>query len=487
MGNYYIESKDNNHIRILDILQWFSRFTFKEFCDNVNQIFLQNKTNLHIQLNENNVKNFLHKLSSLRKNKHPYPMNVILSLPHLENSTINNDNLYHLHNFLSLGIMFCTRNKKDKSNTNNMKYLMHMLNNTPLFIETFINELIKITILIQWKPHNYEYQTLINNNEYNYRCISNEKIISIIKNKLNVTLSNEKVAEGLFTKINTNSFSNFYLELCYYFIQDTLLNENYFNYHTEILNQINNSLSLQQDDIHNNNTNDPLNYLKQYTFKYFINSLLCFDTQEQNKMTQLVSSDLENLLSQRVTCSKCKIFFEQYFSNTYTNDKNKIEQFKLFGKETYSLFKLFESNHIKCGIHPKLEFTKLTLAIFALLYCQINDVEKIRFICSLLMKSGKIRKKNITNDTLFLTFIYLSNTKLSQYSNLYNKETIDEHAITIYEDRIMNCKNQIIQTIFGDSDELSLQDFLNKLNNIGSNFTPIYFRKELELFNCKIQ
>ena len=97
MGNYYTESEDNNYIRILDILQWFSRFTFKEFCDNVNQIFLQNKTNLHIQLNENNVKNFLHKLSSLRKNKHPYPMNVLLSLPRLENSTIN-DNLYHLHN-----------------------------------------------------------------------------------------------------------------------------------------------------------------------------------------------------------------------------------------------------------------------------------------------------------------------------------------------------------------------------------------------------
>ena len=146
MGNHHIEPEKNNHIRILDILQWFSRYTFKEYCDNLNQILPHNKTSAHIKVNETNVKNFLHKLSSIRKNKHPYPMNILLLCSNLENTSTDN-NLYHLHNFLSLGIIFCTRNKKNKSNNNhNMNYLMHMLKTTPLFIDAFINELLKMLI-----------------------------------------------------------------------------------------------------------------------------------------------------------------------------------------------------------------------------------------------------------------------------------------------------------------------------------------------------
>jgi hypothetical protein len=232
---------------------------------------------------------------------------------------------------------------------------------------------------------------------------------------------------------------------------------------------------LKHDNSNLLSKDEELKYLNNFTFTYFMNCLKAFDSKEKGRSTQLASTDLETMLSQQINVNTCESFFKYYFMNNTMNNN----EFNTFIENVTMLIKNFESNNIKCGINPKIELTKLTLAVLALLYTNVSDCDKLRFIAALLVKNGNVRKKNIMCDNLFLTWIYLSNAVVPKYKSLY-----DNGNAKGYEDKVSECKNRIRNIAFGDSDELSLHDFMRKLTEMETNFTCVYFRNELDrLYN----
>ena len=241
-------------------------------------------------------------------------------------------------------------------------------------------------------------------------------------------------------------------------------------------NDVPDSTALKRDDSNPMSTEE-LSYLHNFTFTYFMNCLVAFDSKEKGKSTQLASTNLEKLLSQQIKAANCKLFFEYYF--TKDNDSTDMKNgFREFIEKVTTLVRNFETNNIKCGIEPSIELTKLTLAVLGFLYTNISDHDKLRFITSLLVKNGNVRKRNTMCDTLFLTWIYLSSAVLPNYKSLYE----EKGNVKEYENNMSRCKNRIVQNSFGDSEELSLQDFLRKVSGMETNFTCVYFRKELARF-----
>jgi hypothetical protein len=272
------------------------------------------------------------------------------------------------------------------------------------------------------------------------------------------------------------TYKNIFIEMCEYFYNETFHNESYITFDTLVSNEIPDTIMLKQDNSSSlSKDKEELKYLNNFTFTYFMNCLQAFDSKEKGRSTQLASTDLETMLSQQINVNTCELFFKYYFMNNTMNNN----EFNTFIENVTQLIKNFESNNIKCGINPKIELTKLTLAVLALLYTNVSDCDKLRFIAALLVKNGNVRKKNIMCDNLFLTWIYLSNAVVPKYKSLY-----DNGNAKGYEDKVSECKNRIRNIAFGDSDELSLHDFMRKLTEMETNFTCVYFRNELDrLYN----
>ena len=455
---------------ILDSLEWFSFYTFPE----LRQSLTSNSPGTPTETTSEtfdcpNLKVFKTNITSIKLNPQPFPsstINLLIDLTEEPSFTF-------ITTLLSIGIIFC---KEDTKYTTNVSHLNSLKSAHPSIIDAFTSELLKIYALSKQISLTSQTQPMDIKEEYSYRKVSNEGIATIIKDKISSAITQYTTIEELYKQypnMKQYTYKNIFIEMCEYFYNDTFHNEPYITFDAIVSSEIPDTIILKQD---NNNSlskdKEELKYLNNFTFTYFMNCLKAFDSNEKVRSTQLASTDLETMLSQQINVNKCESFFKYYFMNN-TGSNN---EFNTFIENVTKLIKNFESNNIKCGINPKIELTKLTLAVLALLYTNVSDCDKLRFIAALLVKNGNVRKKNIMCDTLFLTWIYLSNAIVPKYKSLY-----DNGNAKGYEDKVSECKNRIRNIAFGDSDELSLHDFVRKLSEMETNFTCVYFRNELDI------
>lgn len=460
---------------ILESLEWFTFYTFPELRQSLtsnspgNSIETTSET-----FNCPSLKVFRTNITSIKHNPQPFPSSTIdllikLNPPEEPSFTL-------ITTLLSIGIIFC---KEDTKYSTNVSYLTSLTLAQPSIIDAFTSELLKIYVLSKQISLTSQAQAMDIIDEYSYRRISNEGIVTMIKDKISTAITNYTTIEALYKQypnMKQYTYKNIFIEMCEYFYNETFHNESYITFDTLVSNEIPDTIMLKQDNSNSlSKDKEELKYLNNFTFTYFMNCLQAFDSKEKGRSTQLASTNLETMLSQQINVNTCELFFKYYFMNNTMNNN----EFNTFIENVTQLIKNFESNNIKCGINPKIELTKLTLAVLALLYTNVSDCDKLRFIAALLVKNGNVRKKNIMCDNLFLTWIYLSNAVVPKYKSLY-----DNGNAKGYEDKVSECKNRIRNIAFGDSDELSLHDFMRKLTEMETNFTCVYFRNELDrLYN----
>ena len=465
-------SLDISTNNVFDSLEWFSFYTFPELQSALTSNSPGNTTEMIETCECSNLKDFQSNITSIKPNNpQSFPstiLDLLLKLNPPDTSFTLSTTL------LSIGIIFC---KEDNKYSTNVSYLNSLSLTHHSFIDAFTAELLKIYALSKCVSLKPQAQIMDVIEEYSYSKVSNERTAAMINSKIENAITNFTTIELLYEqypRMKQYKYKNAFIEMCEYFYNETFHNESYIHFDMLVVNEISDAIALKQDNSKLLCKEEELKYLNNFTFTYFMNCLIAFDSKEKGKGTQLASTDLETLLSQQINTNTCELFFKYYFVNDNTQN-----EFHVFIENVTSLITNFESNNIKCGINPKIELTKLTLAVLALLYTNVTDCDKLRFIAALLVKNENIRKKNIMCDTLFLTWIYLSSAVVPKYKSLYNTGNMKT-----YEDKISGCKNRIVHSAFGDSDELSLHDFVRKLTEMETNFTCVYFRNELDkLYN----
>ena len=117
-------------------------------------------------------------------------------------------------------------------------------------------------------------------NEYSYRKVSNEAIAATIKDKIAKAITNSNTVKSLYNDYpgmqRQHTYKNVFFQLCDYFYNDTFNNDPYVAFD----NDVPDSTALKRDDSNPMSTEE-LSYLHNFTFTFFINCLVTFDSKEK--------------------------------------------------------------------------------------------------------------------------------------------------------------------------------------------------------------